>query len=72
MDGRLSFGCMTFKSGKVIWQERLPGSYSASPVLVGEHIYCTSNDGVLRSQLVNPGDLPVTTLAACVAFPVAQ
>jgi len=38
----------------------------------GNHDYCTSNDGVLRSQLVNPGDLPVTTLAACVAFPVAQ
>jgi len=38
----------------------------------GNHDYCTTNDGVLRSQLVNPGDLPVTTLAACVAFPVAQ
>lgn len=38
----------------------------------GNHDYCTSNDGILRSQLAMVGDVPVNTLAACVAFPVAQ
>ncbi len=38
----------------------------------GNHDYCTMADGVLRSQLGNPGDVPVTQLAPCLAFPVAQ
>jgi type IV pilus assembly protein PilA len=38
----------------------------------GDHDYCTTNDGVLRSQLVSAGDLPVTSLAPCLAFPVTQ
>jgi prepilin-type N-terminal cleavage/methylation domain-containing protein len=38
----------------------------------GNHDYCTSNDGILRSQMANVGDLPVTALATCAAFPVAQ
>jgi type IV pilus assembly protein PilA len=38
----------------------------------GNHDYCTSNDGILRSQMATVGDLPVSTLPACMAFPVAQ
>jgi len=38
----------------------------------GNHDYCSTDDGILRSQLANPGDLPVNNLAACVAFPVTQ
>ena len=34
--------------------------------------FCSTNDGVLRSQMGNPGDVPVNTLANCIAFPVAQ
>jgi hypothetical protein len=48
---------------------------AAAPVLAhstGNHDYCSTNDGVLRSQLVSPGDVPVNTLAPCLAFPVAQ
>jgi type IV pilus assembly protein PilA len=48
---------------------------AASPVLThstGNHDYCSTNDGVLRSQMANPGDLPVNALAPCLAFPVAQ
>jgi prepilin-type N-terminal cleavage/methylation domain-containing protein len=48
---------------------------AAAPVLAhstGNHDYCTTNDGVLRSQLANPADVPVNTLANCYAFPVAQ
>ncbi len=48
---------------------------AASPVLVhstGNHDYCSTNDGVLRSQMATVGDTPVITLAPCLAFPVAQ
>jgi len=48
---------------------------AASPLTVhstGNHDYCTTNDGVLRSQMAIVGDVPVSTLAACVAFPVVQ
>ena len=38
----------------------------------GNHDYCSTNDGVLRSQLANPGDVPVITLDTCIDFPVAQ
>lgn len=47
----------------------------AAPVLAhstGDHDYCSTNDGVLRSQLANPGDAPVNSLANCLVFPVAQ
>jgi len=47
----------------------------AAPVLVhgtGNHDYCSSDDGILRSQIANPGDLPVSNLASCMVFPVAQ
>jgi type IV pilus assembly protein PilA len=48
---------------------------AAAPMTVhstGNHDYCTTNDGILRSQIANPGDAPVTNLPACLAFPVAQ
>ena len=32
-------------TGKVIWQERLAGNFSASPVCTGDHIYCVANNG---------------------------
>jgi len=38
----------------------------------GNHDYCSANDGVLRSQIGTAGDIPVTVLATCLAFPVAQ
>jgi type IV pilus assembly protein PilA len=48
---------------------------AASPVLMnstGNHDYCSSNDGVLRSQMGNPGDTPVNNIASCMAFSVTQ
>src|SRR5436190_7368148 len=48
---------------------------AAAPMTVnstGNHDYCTTNDGILRSKMASPGDVPVTTLPSCVAFPVAQ
>ena len=47
----------------------------AAPMTVnstGNHDYCTTNDGVLRSKLATSGDFPVTDSPTCVAFPVAQ
>jgi outer membrane protein assembly factor BamB len=37
--------CLELSTGKVIWQERVPGAYSASPVCAGDHLYCASNEG---------------------------
>jgi prepilin-type N-terminal cleavage/methylation domain-containing protein len=47
----------------------------ASPVAFdrsGTRNFCSTNDGVLRFDYGAPGSQPVTTLAACLAFPVAQ
>jgi type IV pilus assembly protein PilA len=47
----------------------------AAPMVVhssGNRDFCSTNDGVLRSQMGNPGDVPVANLPACIAFPVAQ
>ena len=47
----------------------------AAPVIVhqsGNRDFCSTNDGVLRSQMGSVGDLPVNSLAACDAFPVSQ
>jgi outer membrane protein assembly factor BamB len=38
--------CFDAKTGKVHWQERLEGNYSASPIAVGSLIYFLSEDGI--------------------------
>ena len=38
----------------------------------GNRDFCSTSDGVLRSQLGSSGDVPATALAACWAFPVSQ
>lgn len=48
---------------------------AAAPVAAqstGNHDYCTTNDGILRSQMASPGDTPVNDIASCMAFPVTQ
>jgi outer membrane protein assembly factor BamB len=37
--------CLQAATGTVVWQERLPAEFSASPVCAGERLYCVSNDG---------------------------
>jgi outer membrane protein assembly factor BamB len=37
--------CVDAKSGKVHWQERIGGNYSASPLHAAGHIYFQSEDG---------------------------
>jgi outer membrane protein assembly factor BamB len=41
------------RSGELIWQHRLGGSFSASPVFVDGRIYLQSEDGV--TTVVAPG-----------------
>ena len=48
---------------------------AAAPMTVnstGNHDYCTTNDGILRSKMASPGDVPVSNLPSCLAFPVTQ
>jgi outer membrane protein assembly factor BamB len=37
--------CLDAADGKVLWQERLGGTFSASPVLAEGRIYCLAEDG---------------------------
>lgn len=37
--------CLDARSGAMLWQERLNGNFSASPVCAGQNIYCVSNEG---------------------------
>ncbi len=39
--------CIEGPTGKVVWQERLNTSFSGSPVLVGDKIYCIDDAGVV-------------------------
>lgn len=38
--------CFDAESGKQVWQERLQGNFSSSPVLAGDLLYATSETGV--------------------------
>ena len=44
--------CASLQDGKRLWQLRLKGSFSATPVVAGGHLYCVSEDG--RVQVVDP------------------
>jgi outer membrane protein assembly factor BamB len=37
--------CGDLKTGKLLWSERLRGSYSASPVMAGDRLYMVNEDG---------------------------
>jgi outer membrane protein assembly factor BamB len=37
--------CHLLATGKLLWRERVGGSFSGSPVRVGRHLYCISDDG---------------------------
>jgi type IV pilus assembly protein PilA len=46
-----------------------------APIVVhstGNRDFCSTNDGVLRSQMGSTGDTPASDVATCVAYPVAQ
>jgi outer membrane protein assembly factor BamB len=45
--------CLDAKSGSVLWQQRLGGTYSASPVLADGRLYFQSEQGVV--SVLAPG-----------------
>ncbi len=47
----------------------------AAPAIVhstGNRDFCSTDDGVLRSQMATPGDTPVNNTGNCLAYPVSQ
>lgn len=52
--------CLDVSTAQQLWQERLGGDYSASPILAEGRIYCFSEDG--RTPVIEPG--PVYRLLA--------
>jgi outer membrane protein assembly factor BamB len=45
--------CLDAKTGNMIWQERINGHYSASPLYVDGRIYCFSEEG--KTLVLKPG-----------------
>lgn len=39
--------CLKADTGEQVWQERLGGNFSSSPVCTGDYLYCCSNDGTV-------------------------
>jgi type IV pilus assembly protein PilA len=58
--------------GATYYDSYVIGTSPITMYSTGNHDYCSTNDGVLRSQIGSPGDVPVTSVAPCLAFPVAQ
>lgn len=48
------------------------GAAPAVAHTTGNRDFCSTDDGVLRSQLATAGDLPVTVTATCFTYPVSQ
>lgn len=46
--------CLEAKTGDRIWQKRLPGNFSASPLWADGKIYFTNEEG--RTTVIRPGD----------------
>lgn len=63
--------CVDAVTGDIIYRQRLGGNYSASPILVGERLFFTSEEGVTtvvkvgdEYQLIAENDLGERTLAS--------
>jgi len=59
-------------SGATINSAFVAGASPIDSQRTGNHDYCSTNDGTLRSKMANTGDTPVADLSTCLAFPVAQ
>jgi outer membrane protein assembly factor BamB len=68
--------CWKADTGKEMWQERINGTFRASPILVGKHIYATNNAGKTYIFKADPnkfeligtnqlGDESSATMAIC-------
>ena len=50
---RGQFSCVDAKTGKVVWDDKLKGNYSASPIIADGNIYLTSEEG--KGTLIKAG-----------------
>ncbi|MFP6752566.1 MAG: PQQ-binding-like beta-propeller repeat protein [Pirellulaceae bacterium] len=67
--------CLDLESGKLVWQHRIGGSFSASPILSGERVYFFDRDGrtTVLAHGRTPKQLSVNKLqAGCMASPAAS
>jgi outer membrane protein assembly factor BamB len=39
--------CLEAATGNILWQQRLGGNFSGSPICVGKNIYCIDEDGTV-------------------------
>ena len=46
--------CFRCDTGEATWKERLGGTFSSSPVMVGKRIYATNEEGVTHIFKANP------------------
>ncbi len=61
---------MNRTTGEIVWQERLGGDFSSSPVLAGNRIYCLDENGKGHVYSIDGKQLAVNTLeAGCLASP---
>jgi outer membrane protein assembly factor BamB len=54
VDDTGSVTCRDGKSGKLKWREKAPGNFSSSPVLAGDKLYLSTEDGVSYVMEVSP------------------
>lgn len=58
MDGGVAV-CWKSDTGERLWRERLGGTFSASPVLVGDHIHAVNEEGEYFVFSADPGNFEV-------------
>ncbi|WP_373651941.1 PQQ-binding-like beta-propeller repeat protein [Schlesneria sp. DSM 10557] len=70
-DGRLS--CVQAATGKLEWIRQLSGTFSASPVIAGDFVFCASESGetyFVRTGTANPVIIKNTLAEGIVATPI--
>lgn len=53
--------CLNAQTGEIVWKERLPGKYAASPILAEGRLYLLSEEGVCTIIEAGPVYKPVAT-----------
>lgn len=54
LDDTGTLSSLDAKSGKPVWDEKLPGNFSASPILAGKILYAVTEDGVCYVVDISP------------------
>jgi outer membrane protein assembly factor BamB len=59
LDDTGTLSSLDAKSGKPVWDEKLPGNFSASPILAGKILYAATEDGVCYVLEISPTDAKI-------------